>query len=245
MKVDVVNFSNNIPDEKMNGSVVLLIDVLRCTSCIVTALANGASSVVVFAGVDEARNYAERLGRANCVLGGERHALPIEGYDVGNSPLQYDVNTVSGKTAIMSTTNGAKAISGIMGAYRTLIAAHINHFAAAREAVSLGRDILIICSGTNGEVSADDVVTAGAIVSDIASLAIDVAPTDSAIISMEMYKQFSKGEFDLKSTLHCKRLMSLGENYRADVEYCFRENITDLVPCCVGKTDDGLGSTIR
>ncbi len=62
MKVDVVNFSNNIPDEKMNGSVVLLIDVLRCTSCIVTALANGASSVVVFAGVDEARNYAERLG---------------------------------------------------------------------------------------------------------------------------------------------------------------------------------------
>ena len=225
MKVDVVNFSNNIPDEKMNGSVVLRIDVLRCTSCIVTALANGASSVVVFAGVDEARNYAERLG--------------------SNSPLQYDVNTVSGKTAIMSTTNGARAISGIMGAYRTLIAAHINHFAAARDAVSFGRDILIICSGTNGEVSADDVVTAGAIVSDIASLAIDVAPTDSAIISMEMYKQFSKGEFDLKSTLHCKRLMSLGENYRADVEYCFRENITDLVPCCVGKTDDGLGSIIR
>lgn len=245
MKIDVVNYSDNIPHSKTIGATVIVIDVLRCTSCIITALNNGADNVTVFAGVEEARSYAQKLGRENCVLGGERHALPIEGYDVGNSPLQYDKARVLNKTVIMSTTNGAKAISGIKGAAATLIAASVNHLAAARRAATLGNNVLIVCSGTNGEVSADDTISAGAIVADLTRIMPDIRITDAARISMLSYALAERGELNIKETDHGKYLMGLGDSFIKDIDYCFQESIIDYVPQCIGVTDDGLGSIIR
>lgn len=263
MIIDVVNYSEYIPQSKVSGATVIVIDVLRCTSCIITALNNGADSVIVFAGVEEARSYAQKLGRKNCVLGGERHALPIDGYDVGNSPLQYNRARVAGKTVIMSTTNGARAISGIKGSAATLIAASINHLAAANEAALLGNNVLIVCSGTNGEVSADDIISAGAIVSDLTRIVPnlhtapdsctapdsriipDIRITDAARISMLAYTLAERGELNIKETDHGKYLMGLGESFIADIDYCFRESIIDYVPRCIGMTDDNLGAIIR
>lgn len=245
MKIDVINYSDSIPQSKIDGATVIIIDVLRCTSCIITALNNGADNVTVFAGVEEARSYAQKLGRENCVLGGERHALPIEGYDVGNSPLQYDRTRVAGKTIIMSTTNGARAISGIKGSATTLIAASINHLAAAGEAAALGKNVVIVCSGTNGEVSADDIISAGAIVSDLTRIVPDTRITDAARISMLIYASSERGELNIKETDHGKYLMGLGDSFIADIDYCFRENIINYVPRCIGMTDDSLGAIIR
>lgn len=245
MIIDVINYSDSIPQSKTGGATIIVIDVLRCTSCIITALNNGADNVTVFAGVEEARSYAQKLGRENCVLGGERHALPIEGYDVGNSPLQYDRTRVAGKTVIMSTTNGAKAISGIRDAATTLIAASINHLAAAREAAALGNNVLIVCSGTNGEVSADDTISAGAIVSDLTRIVPDIRITDAARISMLAYTLAERGELNIKETDHGKYLMGLGDSFISDIDYCFQESIIDYVPRCIGMTDDKLGSIIR
>ncbi len=245
MKIDVVNYRDDIPSSKTKNATVIVIDVLRCTSCIITALNNHAKCVTVFAGVEEARSYAERLGRENCVLGGERRALPIEGYDVGNSPLQYDTAHVSGKTVIMSTTNGSRAISGIRDSAITLIAAHINHLAVAKLANELGNDVLIVCAGTGGEVSADDVISAGAIVSDLERISSDNVHTDAAILSMEAYRLMERGELNVRETFHGKYLMSLGESFVEDVNYCFNESIIDYVPHCIGVTDDGLGTIIE
>lgn len=257
MIIDVINYSDRIPQSKIDGATVIIIDVLRCTSCIITALNSGADNVTVFAGVEEARSYAQKLGRKNCVLGGERHALPIDGYDVGNSPLQYDRARVAGKTVIMSTTNGARAISGIKGSAATLIAASINHLAAANEAALLGNNVLIVCSGTNGEVSADDIISAGAIVSDLTRIVPnlhtapdsriipDIRITDAARISMLAYTLAERGELNIKETDHGKYLMGLGESFIADIDYCFRESIIDYVPRCIGMTDDNLGAIIR
>lgn len=245
MIIDVINYSDSIPQGKLDGATVIVIDVLRCTSCIITALNNGADSITVFVGVEEARSYAQTLGRENCILGGERHALPIEGYDVGNSPLQYDRTRVAGKTVIMSTTNGARAISGIKGSAATLIAASINHLAAANEAATLGNNVLIVCSGTNGEVSADDIISAGAIVSDLTRIVPDTRITDAARISMLAYALAERGELNIKETDHGKYLMGLGDSFIADIDYCFRESIINYVPRCIGMTDDNLGAIIK
>lgn len=245
MIIDVVNYSSSIPQDKINNACVIVVDVLRCTSCIITALSNGADNVTVFAGVEEARSYAQKLGRENCILGGERHALPIEGYDVGNSPLQYNRARVEGKTVIMSTTNGSRAISGIKGSAVTLIAANINHLAAANEAAALGNNVLIVCSGTNGETSADDIVSAGAIVSDLTRIAPNASITDAARISMLAYCLAEQGELNIKETDHGKHLMGLGESFIADIDYCFQANIISYVPRCIGTTDDNLGTIIR
>lgn len=245
MKIDVINYSDAITKDRTHGVTVIIIDVLRCTSCIITALNNGAKDVIIFAGVEEARAYAELQGRANCVLGGERHALQIDGYDVGNSPLQYSKDLVTGKTVIMSTTNGARAISGIKDSAATLIAASINHTAAAYEAVRLNEDVLVVCSGTNGEVSADDVIVAGAVAADIAGIAPNTFLTDSAILSKSAYSQFVRGELDVKNTYHGRHLVNLGKSFLADIDYCFQENIINYVPRCVGTTHDGCGAIIK
>ncbi len=242
MKLDVITFGNEVKDKDLSSTTVILIDVLRCTSCIVEALKNKSKEVIVFKEVEDAINYASLLGRENCVLGGERHALPLPGFDVGNSPLQYNYETVHDKSVIMTTTNGAKAISFLSQAKNLFICAHINHSYAAGKALSMGNDILIVCSGTNGEISADDMITAGAVVSDILESNSEILTSDNALISKALYDSYNKHDFNLLNTAHCRHLVNLGEKYIADIDFCFKENIAPVVPFLSGKTQDGKGS---
>lgn len=242
MKLDVITFSADVKDKDLSSSTVILIDVLRCTSCIVETLKNNAKEVVVFKEVEDARAFADFLGRENCVLGGERHALPLPGFDVGNSPLQYNYETVHDKSVIMTTTNGAKAISFLSQAKNLIICAHINHSYVAKKALSFGSDILVVCSGTNGEISADDMITAGAVVSDILAADSEILPSDNALISKALYDSYNKHDFNLLKTAHCRHLVNLGEKYIADIEFCFKENIAPVVPFLSGKTRDEKGN---
>ena len=162
------------------------------------------------------------------ILGGERGCMILPGFNVGNSPFEYNRETVGGKTVIISTSNGTAAICGVRNARHIFLGALSNCSAAARKAAGFMDDILIVCSGTNRMISADDLCAAGAIINRLRSLCSELELTDIALICEHLYNSFKSGTFDLRKTFHCARLISLG--FERDVDYCLSEDSTDCVP---------------
>lgn len=106
MKIDVITYRDKLYDNMLNGHTVIVIDVLRCTSAIIAALDNGAAKIIPCGRTGDATAYANRIGIKDCILGGERGCLILPGFNVGNSPFEYNRETVGGKTVIISTSNG-------------------------------------------------------------------------------------------------------------------------------------------
>jgi 2-phosphosulfolactate phosphatase len=151
--------------EDLAGRTAVVIDVLRATTTIAHALAAGAKAVVPCGEVEQARQVALRLG-ADALLAGERGGLPIPGFDLGNSPAEFTAQRVEGKTIVFTTTNGTRALLRCTGAEDVLLAAFVNFSAVCTELA--GRDnVAIVCAGTDGQVTREDVLLAGAIVDDL------------------------------------------------------------------------------
>jgi 2-phosphosulfolactate phosphatase len=156
------------------GGIAVVIDVLRASTTMITALAHGAAGVVPVAGVDEARRLAAEAGPA-ALLGGERGGVRIPGFDLGNSPLDYVAGRVAGRRIVITTTNGTAALAAARGAREILIGAIVNRAAVAaaiRGLTGPGESVHLVCAGTDGCVSAEDVLAAGAI--------LDAAGADAA-----------------------------------------------------------------
>lgn len=151
------------------GGIVVVIDVLRASTTIVTALANGASAVRACGSLEEARRAADAAGRreGTCLLGGERGGVPIEGFDLGNSPSEYTAARVAGRRVVTTTTNGTAAVEACPLAPVLLLGALVNRGAVARRvAASMaagGSRVHLVCAGTDGVATEEDLVAAGAI----------------------------------------------------------------------------------
>jgi 2-phosphosulfolactate phosphatase len=148
--------------EHIEHGTAVVIDVLRATTTIVFALSAGARAVVPCLTIEEARATAEALSADGVVLGGERGGRPIEGFDLGNSPAEYVPRTVGGKTIVLTTTNGTKALLQCAGAERIVIGSFVN-LSALCAVLSGGQSIDLVCAGTDGQVTREDVLLAGAI----------------------------------------------------------------------------------
>lgn len=165
---------HGMPQGACAGGIAVIIDVLRASTTIVTALANGAERVVPVADVEAACRLASAAGPA-ALIGGERGGVRIEGFDLGNSPFEYSADRVGGRTIVITTSNGTAALAASRGAREILIGAIVNRTAVAdaiRRLAGAGEDVHLVCGGTDGLVSAEDVLAAGAI--------LDAAGADSA-----------------------------------------------------------------
>ncbi len=149
------------PDELAGGTIVV-IDVLRATTTITQALAAGCREVVPCLEVAEARRRAAELPSGQAILGGERGGLPIEGFDFGNSPADYTPLSVGGKTLVFTTTNGTKALRACLQAQRVVLGAFTNFTATLRAVLGAGQ-VHLLCAGTGGRVTREDVLLAGAL----------------------------------------------------------------------------------
>jgi 2-phosphosulfolactate phosphatase len=148
---------------ELAGGTVVVIDVLRASTAIIYAIEAGARAVAPCLEVADARKLAKQLPPGQFVLGGERHGLPIEGFDLGNSPEDYTAAVVGGKTVVFTTTNGTRAMLHARQAARVLIGAFVN--ATAVVAQLLGQEqIHLLCAGTDGQFSEDDILVAGLLV---------------------------------------------------------------------------------
>ena len=151
-----------VPAEDLAGSVVIVIDLLRASSTICQALASGSTCVMPFLEIEDARRAAAEYDRAAIVLGGERHGRIIDGFDLGNSPLEYSPVAVAGRPLLFTTTNGTRALHHAHLARRTLVGCALNRQAIA-DAVAAEPRVDILCAGTDGAITGEDILAAGAI----------------------------------------------------------------------------------
>lgn len=226
MKIDVIISANDIKEEKVKGKTVIIIDILRATSVIVTAINNGCNEVIPVLEVEDALKIVKD-NRNKYILGGERNALKIKDFDFSNSPLDYTKDVVSNKTLVMTTTNGTRAIHGATSAKNILIGAMINAKAVAKKVIELGNDLVIINSGTNGHFSIDDFICSGYIIDCILSN-INAELTDIAITSHYIYEKNKDVESFVSKAKHYKILSELG--LKDDIKYCFSKDIINIVP---------------
>lgn len=147
------------PADQQDCAVV--IDVLRATTVMTTAGAAGCGEMFTCETTDQAQRLAATLEHP--LLCGERHCRPIDGFDLGNSPAEYTAERVAGRQLILTTTNGTRAIALASGARRMLVASFLNLRATLR-AVERETHLHLVCAGTNGAISYEDVLLAGAIV---------------------------------------------------------------------------------
>jgi 2-phosphosulfolactate phosphatase len=147
----------------LSGATVVVIDVLRATSTMVEALANGARAIYPTGSTEEAMRLAQSLGRDEILLCGERRGLMIDGYDLGNSPAEFTREAVEGKRLVMNTTNGTAAFLAAEGAERVLAAAFLN-LAGVVDFVARSERLVVVCAGREGLFALEDAVCAGFLV---------------------------------------------------------------------------------
>ena len=226
MKIQVVPTAQQAQDIDCNGKTAVVIDVLRATSVITTALDNGAQEVIPVRTVEEAQNLYATSDASKTLRGGERNALKIEGFDLSNSPLEYKKKVVEGKTIIITTTNGTNAINNVKGADEVVLACFRNVAAVADHLVGLShrgsRDIIIVCAGTEGRFSLDDGLCAGMLI-ELLKQKTEVETDDLGLLVTQYYQQNKTNLFGaLSGCFHLKRLFTLG--FYDDIRFCLETN---------------------
>lgn len=160
MKIDVFFTADQVEPAVVSGRTAVVIDVVRATSTIVSALAHGARAIFPAVSTEEALKLASSLGRDETLLCGERKGLKIDGFDLGNSPAEFDEERIGGKRLVMSTTNGTRALHAATGASGVVVGSFLNLSATAAAVEDVG-DLVVICAGKEGVFSLDDAVCAG------------------------------------------------------------------------------------
>lgn len=229
MKTNVLFSYINTDELAYTGRTTVVIDVLRASSTIIQALQNGAKEVIPVASVEFAVKVSGGMFGGQTLLGGERNTKKLEGFALGNSPLEYSPEVVGGKTIILFTTNGSKAIVKAKFSENLFIAAFTNLNSVANHLVKLGNDFDILCSGRGNSFSMEDVICAGKLISEIQKINKDIDLTDSAKASVALNKVFGKSLISMiKQTEHGKLLIENGFN--DDLKFCSRVNTSETIP---------------
>jgi len=164
VRLDVYFGGGGLTPADVSGRTVAVIDVLRASTTIAVALANGTRNLIPFDSSEEAVLRSKSFERRDVLLAGERKMHPIPGFDLGNSPREFTREAVEGKTILFATTNGTVALVGVQGAKEVVVASYVNFsavLAALRSAARAGNDITIFCAGRDRQFALEDSACAG------------------------------------------------------------------------------------
>jgi 2-phosphosulfolactate phosphatase len=206
----------------LSGVTAVVFDVLRATSSIITGLAAGAEEIIPVRTVEEARKL--KLNDSGLLLAGERDGFPPEGFDLGNSPEEFE--QIKGRRVAMTTTNGTVAIEAMKVAAKVLVGSLLNIDALADYLFRhRPRSLLLVCAGTGEEFSLEDAIGAGALV---ARLPDDEGLTDAAIFVRSLYERIGDDVLEwLRQTKNGKHLQKIGKD--ADIRRCAQLSVFDVV----------------
>jgi 2-phosphosulfolactate phosphatase len=203
--------------ERLSASVCVVIDVIRATSTIVTALAHGASGVQPVADVGD--TFALKALNPDALLAGERGGRPLPGFDLGNTPEDYTAERVGGRRIILTTTNGTQALAAGRGARAVMTASLLNLNAVADRLKELGPPWIVLCAGCEGGFGIDDAIVAGVLA--------EALNQDHALVSL-----YHSVRGDLAGALLGSRagqeLVKVG--LEKDVPFCAQRDVFTLVP---------------
>lgn len=240
LALDVMMVPGLLAVNDLSGVHCAVMDILRATTTITTSLMNGAREVLPCMNADEARSRAGELSPGSYLLGGEQKGLKIPGFDLGNSPLEYSPEIVTGKTITFSTTNGTPTMRTTYtnSQLPVYIASLLNLGAVAKALIaeaekSLPAKIALICSGTHGALALEDAYCAGLMVKQIEALAkdrgISLDLADGAAIAGS-FSAFNKDRAltVLNTSHHGQDLLKLG--FKADLEFAAQVDKYQVTP---------------
>jgi 2-phosphosulfolactate phosphatase len=209
----------------------VVIDVLRATSTIAVALANGATSVIPVREPDDAIGVRNRIGRDRVLLCGERNSRAIAGFDLDNSPASYPAEVVAGKALALTTTNGTRALLEAARDGATVYCGALLNRRAVADALTAGEaaDVLLVCAGNEGTLSLEDLLCAGAIAAALHRDRASIVPSDAARAAMTLFESHAKHlTTAIASGTHARALRDAG--FAADVAACAKLDVLDVVP---------------
>jgi 2-phosphosulfolactate phosphatase len=216
----------------VQGRVVLVIDVLRASTTVAVALSNGAKAVVPFDSSDEVIARAKQFERGDVLLAGERKMHAIQGFDLGNSPLEYSRETVEGKTVLLTTTNGTVALVGLTGARDVVVASYVNYSAVAamiRAAARGAADIAIICAGRDRQFALEDAACAGRFSRGVTKRLANVRLNDAAQACCLLDKRYGDRLDQLfEDSEHGRALAEAG--FKDDLAVCAAVDAHPVIP---------------
>ena len=228
MKIDIIISADDIIESKLENKIAVVIDMFRATSVIVTALNNGCEEVIPFLTIEETLESSEELNREEYILGGERRAVKIDGFDLSNSPVEYTKEVVENKKVLITTTNGTRTLTKSNSAKRIIIAAMINAKAVADKLLEINEDVVIINAGTNGNFSMDDYICSGYIINEMLKVDNNIELTDISKTANIIYENNSDIISYVKEATHYSVMKSL--ELDNDIEYCMKKSIVNNVP---------------
>ena len=236
MKIDVYFTPLGLNAGDLSGRGVVVVDVLRATTSIVTALANGAKAVVPAATSEEAVRLTANLEKNGYVLAGERKSLKMEGFALGNSPREMTPEAVGGKTIYMSTTNGTPALVAAHGGEPVLVAAAVNFSAVAERARDVFEergDLVIVCAGREKQFALEDGYLAGRLVKAVRKGRRKIALNDAATVALDLPSRFANWAAALGASEAARELRAadLGE----DVTFSAKADRFTVVPSIVDR----------
>jgi len=227
-KLEVCLTPNLLPLFELQEKVVVVIDILRATSCMVTAFAHGIAEILPVETLDESAFF----GQQGYITAAERNGLKMEGFDLDNSPFSYMDPVLRGKRICMTTTNGTKAIIQSSKARKVLIGSFLNIKTVCDHLYLRSLDVVLVCAGWKGQVNAEDTLFAGAVVESLKN-SFDIG-NDSALLARNLYLQHHGNMFEfLKDSSHFKRLNRL--NIHKDIEFCLQSHLYHCLPRLEGK----------
>ncbi|MBL1208863.1 2-phosphosulfolactate phosphatase family protein [Geminocystis sp. GBBB08] len=237
MKISVYYTPESTPDHVIPECAVV-IDVLRATTTITTALNNGAKSVKAFSDIDLLLAESNQLPVESRLRLGERGGKKVDSCDLGNSPLDCSREVVTGKQLFISTTNGTRALQRVESAQTVIAGAIINYGAVVKYLKEYKpTTVWLLGSGWEGGYSLEDTVCAGAIASELVDFSnINDISNDEVVSAIALYCQWEDNLFDLfRLSSHGQRLLKL--NLEEDLKYCSQKNLISTLPI---QTDKGI-----
>ncbi|RLD25064.1 MAG: 2-phosphosulfolactate phosphatase [Bacteroidetes bacterium] len=208
---------------ELEGKTVVVVDILRATSCMTTAFAYNIQSMKPVASLDECK----ALKQEGYFIAAERGGEKVKGFDIGNSPFSYMEPTLKGEKVAVTTTNGTLAITKSMAASHILIGSFLNIKAIAEKVKELDQDLIIHCAGWKGSVNAEDTLFAGALIELL--IGDYEMGSDDATVAYALYQQH-KGDMlaYVSQSSHAQRLKAFG--IMKDIEFCLESDMYDVVP---------------
>ncbi len=214
---------------KMQNQVVVIIDVIRASTSICVALNNGVQAIAPVASINEALTFKKK----GYITAGERDSKKLDGFDLGNSPFDFEEPDLKSKKLAITTTNGTQAIDIAKDSDEIIVGSFINALAVTDHLLAAGNNVLLLCAGWTNKVNVEDTLFAGMLAQELMASGSFDHNSDSVNLAIELYKLASPTllEFILSNS---PRLAGKYDRLKADIERCLERNKINLVPILKG-----------
>lgn len=230
MRLDVLLTPGELVPGELAERTVVVLDVLRASSSIVEALASGARTLYPVGTIEEAIRLANTLGRDQTLLAGERKALPIEGFDLGNSPAEFASERVAGRMVVMSTTNGTLALAAAAAGGRVTVGSWLNFQAVVDDIVRSGAEPVFLCAGRDRAFGLEDAVCAGQLAAAVMAARSEDTweMNDGARAALALAEAYPDPEAMFPQTAAGRAIIDAGLG--DDLAYCAQRDLRDVLP---------------